>query len=101
VPQYLRTEKYYIYPQTKILYSPVVNEGNWSEENILIEEKAEEKCEKLHNMCSSSNITPIRVMKSRRIWEGCVASMEEIRNRFKMLVEKPERKKRVGRPQCR
>jgi hypothetical protein len=38
---------------------------------------------------------------SRMRWLGPVASMEEMRNGYKILVEKPEEKKALRRPRCR
>jgi hypothetical protein len=39
------------------------------------------------------------MMKSRRIrWAGHVARMEEKRNAYRVLVEKPEEKKQLERP---
>jgi hypothetical protein len=41
----------------------------------------------------------MRVIKPRRMrWEGHVASMEEMRNAYSILVGKPERKRPLGRP---
>jgi hypothetical protein len=46
---------------------------------------------------SSSNI--IRQIKSRRMrWAGHVACMGEERNVYKVLMEKPEGKRPLGRP---
>ena len=51
-------------------------------------------------MYSSSNI--IRSLKSRRLrWAGHVASMEQSRNAYRVLVGKPEGKRPLGRPRCR
>jgi hypothetical protein len=56
--------------------------------------------EELHNLYSSSST--IRMTKSRRMrWAGYVARMEEKRNAYGILVEKPEGKKRLGRPRHR
>jgi hypothetical protein len=42
------------------------------------------------------------MMKSRRMrWEGHVARMGEKRNAYRILVEKPERKRPLGRPRRR
>jgi hypothetical protein len=47
--------------------------------------------EELHNLYTSLNI--IRMIKSRRMrWEGHVARMGQLRNAYKVLVGKPERK---------
>jgi hypothetical protein len=51
----------------------------------------------LHDMNSSSII--IRTIKSRRMgWAGHVARMGETRNAYRILVGKPEGKRRLGRP---
>jgi hypothetical protein len=56
--------------------------------------------EELHNFCASRNI--IRVIKSKRIkWVGHVAHMGETRNSYKILAEKPEWKRPLGRPRRR
>jgi hypothetical protein len=60
---------------------------------------------KLHNeqfpdLYSSPSI--IRMIKSRRIrWAGHIARMGEERNAYRLLVEKPEEKKPLGRPRRR
>ncbi|KAJ4436993.1 hypothetical protein ANN_17125 [Periplaneta americana] len=60
---------------------------------------------KLHNtelraLYSSSDI--IRNIKSRRLrWAGHVASMGESRNAYRVLVERPEGKRPLGRPRRR
>jgi hypothetical protein len=60
---------------------------------------------KLHNkelrdLYSSPSI--IRIIKSRRMrWEGHAARMGEKRNAYRLLVEKPEGKRPLGRPRCR
>jgi hypothetical protein len=42
------------------------------------------------------------MIKSRRmIWVGHVASMGEKRNAYRILVEKPEEKRPLGRPRHR
>jgi hypothetical protein len=52
--------------------------------------------EELHNLYSSPSI--IRIIKSRRMrWAGYVARMGEKRNVYRLLVEKPEGKRPVGR----
>ena len=50
----------------------------------------------LHALYSSPNI--IRSLKSRRLrWAGHVARMEQFRNAYRVLVGKPEGKRRLGR----
>jgi hypothetical protein len=56
--------------------------------------------EELHILYSSSNI--IRQIKSRRMrWAGHVARMEEERNMYRILMQKPEGKRPLGRPRRR
>jgi hypothetical protein len=56
--------------------------------------------EELHNLYSSPDI--IRQDKSRRMrWASHVARMGEERNVYRVLVEKPEGKKPLGRPRRR
>jgi hypothetical protein len=56
--------------------------------------------EELYVVYSSPNI--IRQMKSRRMrWAGHVACMGEKRNVFRVLMEKPEGKRPLGRPRRR
>ena len=44
----------------------------------------------------------MRSLKSRRMrWAGHVARLEPFRNAYKVLVEKPESKRPLGRPRCR
>jgi hypothetical protein len=44
----------------------------------------------------------IRIIKSRRVrWAGNVARMGKKRNVYRLLVEKPEGKRPLGRPRCR
>jgi hypothetical protein len=53
--------------------------------------------EELHNLYSSSNI--IRMIKSRRIrWTGHIACIAERRNAYRILMERPEGKRPLGRP---
>jgi hypothetical protein len=53
--------------------------------------------EELHDLYSSPSI--IRIIKARRMrWVGHVAQMAEKRYAYRLLVEKPERKKTLGRP---
>jgi hypothetical protein len=54
----------------------------------------------LHDLYSLPSI--IRIIKTRRMrWAGHVARMEEQRNVYQLLVEKPKRKKLLGRPRRR
>jgi hypothetical protein len=54
----------------------------------------------LHDLYSSPSI--IRIIKSRRMrWEGHVTRMGETRNAYRLLVEKPEGKRPLGRPRRR
>ena len=56
--------------------------------------------EELNDLYSSPNI--VRVIKSRRMrWAGHVARMGEERGAYRVLVGKPERKRRLGRPRRR
>jgi hypothetical protein len=56
--------------------------------------------EELHNLYSSPNI--IRMIKSMRMrWSGLVARMGETKNAYRLLVEKPERRRPLGRPRHR
>jgi hypothetical protein len=55
--------------------------------------------EKLHNLYTSPNT--IRVLQLRKRWAGHVAHIGEIRNAYKILVGKPDRKRPLGRPKCR
>jgi hypothetical protein len=55
---------------------------------------------KLHNLYSSPNI--VRVIKSRRMrWAGHVVHMGEGRGVYRVLVERPEGKRPLGRPRRR
>jgi hypothetical protein len=54
----------------------------------------------LHNLYSSLNI--VRVIKSRRMrWAGHVACIREGRDIYRVLVGRPECKRRLGRPRRR
>jgi hypothetical protein len=54
----------------------------------------------LYALYSSPNI--IRVTKSKRLrWAGHVARMEERRDAYRTLVEKPEGRRPLGRPRRR
>jgi len=56
--------------------------------------------EELNNLYSSPNI--VRVIKSRRIrWEVHIARMGEGRGMYRVLVEKPEGRRPLGRPRRR
>jgi hypothetical protein len=56
--------------------------------------------EELRDLYSSPSI--IRIVKSRRMrWVGYVARMGEKRKAYRLLVEKPEGKKPLGRPRRR
>jgi hypothetical protein len=56
--------------------------------------------EELHILSSSANI--IKQIKSRRKrWTGYVERMGEVRHVYKVLIGKPERNRRLGRPRCR
>ena len=56
--------------------------------------------EELNDLYSSPNI--VRVIKSRRMrWAGLVARMGEERGVYRVLVEKPEGKRPLGRPMRR
>jgi hypothetical protein len=54
----------------------------------------------LHDLYSSPSV--IRIIESRRMrWAGHVALMGEKRNAYRLLVEKPEGKRPLGRPRRR
>jgi transcription termination factor 2 len=56
--------------------------------------------DELHNLYSSPNI--VKVIKSRRMsWAGHVARMGEGRGVYRVLVERPEGKRPLGRPRRR
>jgi hypothetical protein len=56
--------------------------------------------EELHDLYSSPSI--IRMIKSRRMrWAGHVARMGENRNAYRLLVEKSEGRRPLGRPRRR
>jgi len=56
--------------------------------------------EEINDLYSSPNI--VRVIKSRRVrWAGHVARMGEERGVYRVLVEKPEGKRPLGRPRRR
>ena len=56
--------------------------------------------EELNDLYYSLNI--VRVIKSRRMrWAGHVARVGEERGMYRVLVEKPEGKKPLGRPRRR
>ena len=56
--------------------------------------------EELNDLYSSPNI--VRVIKSRRMrWAGNLARMGEVRDVYRVLVGRPERKRPFGRPRRR
>jgi hypothetical protein len=56
--------------------------------------------EELHGLYSLPSI--IRIIKSRRMrWAGHVARMGETKKTYRLLVEKPEEKRPLGRPRCK
>jgi hypothetical protein len=56
--------------------------------------------EDLHRLYSAPSI--IRMIKSRRMrWAGHVARMGEKRNAYRILVERPEEERPLGRPRRR
>jgi hypothetical protein len=56
--------------------------------------------DELHSLYSSTDI--VRVIKSRRMrWAGHVARMGEGRGVYRILVGRPEGRRRLGRPRCR
>jgi hypothetical protein len=56
--------------------------------------------EELHSLYASPNI--IGVNKSRQVrWAGHIAHMGELRNGYKVLVGKPEKKMSLGRSKRR
>jgi hypothetical protein len=56
--------------------------------------------EELHNLGTSPNI--IRVIKSRRmIWPGHVACMGEIKDAYRIFIQKPEGKRPLTRARHR
>ena len=56
--------------------------------------------EELNDLYSSLNT--VRVTKSRRMrWAGHVARMGVEREAYRVLVGKPEGKRKLGRPRCR
>jgi hypothetical protein len=63
-------------------------------------ERGEKLHEELHNLYSLPSI--IRIIKSWRMrWAGHVARFGEKRNVHRLLVEKPEGKRPLGRPRHR
>jgi hypothetical protein len=55
--------------------------------------------DELHSLYSSPNV--VRVIKSRRMWAGHVARMEEGKGAYRVLVGRPEGKRPLGRPRRR
>jgi len=52
--------------------------------------------EELHTLYTSPNI---RVIKSRRMrWAGHIARMGAMKNKYNILIGKPDRKRPFGRP---
>jgi hypothetical protein len=71
------------------IFRPKRNEltGGWRKLHI----------EELHNLYCSSSV--IRIIKWRGIrWDRHVARMWENKNSYRILVEKPEEKRQLGRP---
>jgi hypothetical protein len=56
--------------------------------------------EELHDLYSSPSIFRI-IMSRRLIWAGHVARIGKKRNTYRLLVEKPEGKRPLGRPRQR
>jgi hypothetical protein len=52
--------------------------------------------EELHNLYSSPSI--IRIVKVRMRWAGHVTRVVEKRNKYRLLVGKPEGRRPLGRP---
>jgi hypothetical protein len=56
--------------------------------------------EELRDLDSSPNI--IRIIKSRKMrWAGQIVRMGKKRNAYRLLMEKPEGKRPLGKPRCR
>ena len=54
----------------------------------------------LHDLYSSPNV--FRMIKTiRMIWMGYVARKGEIKDAYRVLVRKPDRKRHLGRPRIR
>jgi hypothetical protein len=66
--------------------------------------KLQKAWRKLHNeeLCNLyTSVNVIRVIKSVAKWAEYVAQIGEIRNAYKIVVEKSEGKRPLGRPRCR
>jgi hypothetical protein len=62
----------------------------------------EKQTSKIFRKVYRKEVNTVRVIKSRRMkWEGHVASMEEGRGVYRVLVGRSEGKKPLGRPRCR
>jgi len=84
----------------RVFENNVLRRVFWHKRNEVTEEWRKLHNEDLNNLYSSSNT--VRVIKSRRMrWAGHVACMGERRGMYRVLVEKPEGKRPLGRPRYR